>query len=212
MIHFTKKDISDLERLPRLNLINSITGYKPANLVGTVDKKGQTNLAIISSVVHMGSDPALLGFFMRPMVTERHTMENILESEYYTINHIHEAIAQKAHFTSADFDRHESEFEKCMLTAIYKDEFIAPYVSESKIQIGMHLVQKLDIRLNGTILVVGQVTHIYMEDAGYLGNGIVDLNAVGTICVSGLDTYHRVQKIATYPYANPSELPDFSKD
>jgi len=209
MIHFTKKDVSGLDRIVRLNLINSITGYKPANVIGTINNEGQTNLAIISSVVHMGSDPAILGFFMRPMVTERHTMENILETKSYTINHIHSIIAEQAHFTSADFQRHESEFDKCKLTPVYKDGFTAPYVMESKLQIGMQLADKLDISINGTILVVGHVTHIYIEEDGYKGNGIVDLNAIDTICVSGLDTYHKVEKIATYPFARPNELPDF---
>ena len=108
MIHFIQKDILAMERLPRLKLINSITGYKPGNLIATINGKGQTNVAIISSVVHIGSDPALLGFFMRPMVTERHTMENILETGVYTINHINSDIIEQAHFTSADFERHES--------------------------------------------------------------------------------------------------------
>ncbi len=209
MIHFTKKDINDLERIPRLNLINCITGYKPANMIGTINGKGQTNLAIISSVVHMGSDPAILGFFMRPMVRERHTMGNILETNCYTINHVHSMIAAQAHFTSADFSRHESEFDKCKLTPDYKDGFVAPYVMESKIQIGMQLADKLDISINGTILVVGHVTHIYIDNVGYAGNSGVDLNAVDTICISGLDTYHKVEKIATFPFARPDGLPEF---
>ena len=74
MIHFLQKDILAMERLPRLKLINSITGYKPGNLIATINGQGQTNLAIFSSVVHIGSDPALLGFFMRPLRTEQHTM------------------------------------------------------------------------------------------------------------------------------------------
>ena len=41
---------------------------------------------------------------------------------------------------------------------------------ESKIQIGMRLADKLDISINGTILVVGHVTHIYIEEDGYNGN------------------------------------------
>ena len=209
MAHFTKSDINDLDRLIRLCLVNSITGYKPANLIGTVNGDGLTNLAIISSVVHMGSDPAILGFFMRPMVTERHTMENIQETGFYTINHVHETIAEKAHFTSADFSREESEFDMCQLQAEFKDGFAAPYVSESRVQIGMQLAEKMDISLNKTILIIGYVEHIYIQDAGYPAPGVVDLNAVGTICISGLDTYHNVSKIATFPYARPNNIPEF---
>lgn len=209
MVHFTLHDIKSMDMLNRLMLVNSITGFKPANLIGTVNASGQTNLAIISSVVHMGSDPAILGFFMRPMVTERHTMENILETKSYTINHIHEHIAEKAHYTSANFEKQESEFEKCKLTPVFKDKFEAPYVLESKIQIGMQFAEKIDISLNGTILVIGHVFHIYMEENAYSGEGGVDLNAAGTICVSGLDTYHTTNKIGSFPFATPANIPEF---
>lgn len=209
MIHFTQKDILALERIPRLRLINSITGYKPANLIATVNGKGQTNVAIISSVVHIGSDPALLGFFMRPMVTERHTMENILETGAYTINHVNSEIIEQAHFTSADFERHESEFDKCHLTAVFKNDFLAPYVSESNVQIGMQLAERVDIKLNNTILVIGYVTHLYLEPTAFVIDSGLDLKQADTVCISGLDSYHSVDKIASYPFARPSNLPDF---
>jgi flavin reductase (DIM6/NTAB) family NADH-FMN oxidoreductase RutF len=62
-MYLNKEDILKAERIFRLNLINSITGVKPANLIGTQSKEGNSNLAIFSSVVHMGSNPALVGFF-----------------------------------------------------------------------------------------------------------------------------------------------------
>ena len=209
MIHFIQKDILAMERLPRLKLINSITGYKPGNLIATINGKGQTNVAIISSVVHIGSDPALLGFFMRPMVTERHTMENILETGVYTINHINSEIIEQAHFTSADFERHESEFDKCHLTPVFKDDFLAPYVSESNVQIAMELAEKVDIKLNNTILVIGYVSHLYIEQDAFIIDSGLDLNKADTVCISGLDSYHSVEKIASFPFARTNNLPDF---
>jgi flavin reductase (DIM6/NTAB) family NADH-FMN oxidoreductase RutF len=210
MIHITSGEVSKLDRVPRLTLINSITGYKPANLIGTINDTGQTNLAIISSVVHLGSDPALIGFVMRPLIGERHTMENILQTNYYTINHINEDIAERAHFTSADLARDISEFDKCHLTPQYLDGFVAPYVAESKIKLGMSLAQKIDITINGCILVVGRLEHIFMDDDYISPEYAVDLNEAGTICISGLDTYHKVEKFASFSYARPENIPDFA--
>ena len=45
-----------------LNLINSITGINPGNLVGTKSTNRKSNLAIASSVVLQLSNPGLLGF------------------------------------------------------------------------------------------------------------------------------------------------------
>ena len=40
MISFDKNKIENLDKIYRLNLINSCTGYKSANLIGSVDKNG----------------------------------------------------------------------------------------------------------------------------------------------------------------------------
>ena len=64
-MHFSKQDILNTPRIKRLNLINSITGIKPANLIGTISKNSHTNLAIFSSVIHLGSSPSLIGFIIR---------------------------------------------------------------------------------------------------------------------------------------------------
>ncbi|MGB4959996.1 MAG: flavin reductase [Saprospiraceae bacterium] len=209
MINITKEAIKKMDHLHRLTLINSITGYKPANLIGTANSQGKTNLAIISSIVHLGSDPALIGFMMRPMVSERHTMENILETKFYTINHLHRDIAERGHFTSADFDRDTSEFERCGLTPWFLDGFSAPFVKESRIGIGMSFAEKIDIKLNGVILVMGYVEHIYMEDHYLNDDQSIDLHKAGTICISGLDRYNDVHEFAQYPYATPANTPKF---
>ena len=84
MKHFTKSNIKDLEKVKRLNIINSITGIKPGNLIGTISKEKITNLAIFSSVIHLGSNPALLGFILRPQErVRRDTYNNILENGSY---------------------------------------------------------------------------------------------------------------------------------
>jgi len=52
ILHFDKNAIDAMENRYRANFINSITGYKSANLIGTVSSDGVENLAIFSSVTH----------------------------------------------------------------------------------------------------------------------------------------------------------------
>ena len=75
---YTHQEILDLDRVFRLNLINSVTGFKPAVLIATKSRDGQENVAIFSSVVHLGSTPPLIGFIMRPTTVPRQTLEYIL--------------------------------------------------------------------------------------------------------------------------------------
>ena len=53
-MHMTEATIAALPTRQRAALINSLTGFKSPNLVGTADSQGNTNLAIMSSAVHLG--------------------------------------------------------------------------------------------------------------------------------------------------------------
>ncbi len=199
-----------MERKKRLNIINSVSGIKPANLIGTKSKDGQTNVAIFSSVLHLGSNPALLGFITRPTgEVPRHTYENIKETGYYTINHIPTAIADKAHYTSAKVDRDTSEFEQCGLTEEYINGFQAPFVKECHLKIGLKLVDELPIQVNDTIMIIGEIEELIIPDASVDDKGYIDLSLFNTAGISGLNTYYSLAPVASFPYARPNEIPDF---
>lgn len=208
-MHYTQSEIEGLEKIYRANLLNAISGYKPANLIGTISKSGQTNLAIFSSVIHLGANPALLGLIVRPAKVPRHSYENMKETGFFTINHIHKNFVEKAHFTSAKFDRNVSEFDVCKLNAEFQSGFLAPFVKESKIKIGLKLVDEIPIKLNETILMIGKIEHIFFpaEIVGIDGNMNVD--QIENIAISGLESYYLPTKLASFPYAKPDILPGF---
>ena len=211
-MHLSKEDIEKMERKRRLNIINSITGIKPANLIGTKSGDGQPNVAIFSSVVHLGSNPALLGFIMRPVDTvPKHTYQNIVETGAYTINHVNTSILAEAHYTSAKIDREISEFERCGLTEEYLNGFHAPYVKECSLKMGMRLVEQLPIELNGTRMMIGEITELHIPDRAVDERGYIDLGLYNTAGISGLNSYYSLNPVASYPYARPEEIPDFSK-
>ena len=205
MIHISRKEIDSLDTRYRANLINSIAGYKSANLIGTISKEGVSNLAIISSVVHMGSNPPLIGFIQRPLTVKRDTYENIVSNEFYTINHIHGEFIEKAHHTSAKFESDISEFDACGLNEEFLAGFMAPYVQESKVKFGMRLVQQIPIKQNGTILMIGEVVDLHISELSLEKNGKLDLNIINDVCISGLDTYHKVSNKTSLSYARPNQ-------
>jgi flavin reductase (DIM6/NTAB) family NADH-FMN oxidoreductase RutF len=209
-MHLTKDDLYQLERRKKLNIINSITGIKPANLIGTVSEDNIPNLAIFSSIVHLGSNPALLGFIVRPTgEVPRNTYENILANGLYTINHVRESFVKNAHYTSAKFDREVSEFDACGLTDEYLSDFKAPFVKESTIKIGMKYCESIPIERNGTIMVIGEVEHIILPDEAVNEKGYIDLEQAETAGISGLNSYYSVEKIASFPYVRVDEIPEF---
>ncbi len=210
-MHLTKSQIEETPRVKRLNIINSVTGIKPANLIGTVSSKGQKNLGIFSSVFHLGSDPAMMAFICRPSgEVPRHTLENILETKYYTINAIPTSLTEKAHYTSAKFDRDVNEFERCQIDAMQIDHFLPPFVAESPIKIGMKFEQQVDISINNTIMVIGSIEHLLVDDHLVSNEGYIHLDQANIAGIGGLNNYYSVEHIGQFPYARVSQTPDFS--
>lgn len=204
-MRLSASDINDLEKRYRAALINSLSGFKPANLIGTANAQGQTNLAVISSVVHLGSNPPLFGMVQRPPVVPRHTYENILETGVYTVNHIHETIHEQAHQTSARFARDESEFDATGLTPSFVDGFAAPFVAESKIRFGMRLVRDVAIEENGTRFLIGKVEWIDIAEELLAEDGYLNIEKAGSLAITGLDGYHRSEMIGRLPYAKKDQ-------
>ena len=202
-------DINNLERKYRLNLINSITGIKPANLIGTRSLDGKDNVAIFSSVVHLGSHPAQLGFVLRPQsLNPRDTYANILDTNHYTINSITDNFTKNAHYTSAKLDKNDSEFDKMNIDKTFIDDFHAPFVSLSPIKIGMKYFQSVPLP-NGCVLIIGSVILLDIPDDSINPLGQIDLVSLQSTGVSGLNSYHSLIKLATYPYVRINKLPDF---
>ena len=158
-------------------------------------------------MLHLGSDPPLLGMVTRPTSVPRHTYSNLKATGCYTINHVPANLVGPAHYTSANFPQEESEFDACGFTAEYRNDFPAPYVAESPISIGLRLREELPIKANGTVLLVGAVAHVYLPDEVLLADGSLDLAAAHDVCISGLDGYHSVTPLAFFAYARVGQGP-----
>ncbi|WP_372769686.1 flavin reductase family protein [Lutibacter sp.] len=189
MTYFNLQEINQLEHLYKINLINSCAGYKSANLIATKSTDKKTNVAIFSSVTHLGSAPPLLGFILRPTSVPRNTYENIFETGYYTINHIHESILKDAHHTSAKYERSISEFEVTNLETDYKDNFYAPFVKDCPIQLAMKYVEEYEIKANNTKLIIGEIQGLYIKDNLLQKDGFINLADGNIAAINGLDGY-----------------------
>lgn len=201
--HLTHAQLMEMEQRERAHLINSVGGYKSVCLIGSVDAAGKNNLAIFNSIVHIGANPPLISFIMRPDSVERHTLANILEIGYYTINHLNEAIYKKGHQTSASYPKEISEFDATGLTADYKNNFKAPFVKESHIQLGIEFKERINLTINNTIMIIGEIKEMYFPQDCLQADGYLDIEKAGTIACTGLDSYHLATRLERLPYAKP---------
>ena len=203
MIYFNTKEMNSLEHLYKINLINSCSGYKSANLIATKSIENITNVAIFSSITHIGSSPPMLGFFLRPTTILRNTYENIMEASYFTINHIHEKILKDAHHTSAKYDKSISEFDVTNLETECKDNFYAPFVKDCPIQLSMKYIEEYDIKSNNTKLVIGEIQGLYIKENLLEEDGFINLSKGTIATINGLDGYAIPNLKQRFEYQRP---------
>jgi flavin reductase (DIM6/NTAB) family NADH-FMN oxidoreductase RutF len=197
----TRKDIESMQNRFRATFINSISGYKSLNLVGTRSANGISNLAPFNSIIHIGSNPPLIGMIVRPQTEEHQTLQNIKDTLYYTLNHVQESFVAQAHQSSAKYDANTSEFTEVGLTELASEVCDAPYVEESELKMCLKLVDIIPIPQNGTSLVIGEIQEILIGECNIEEDGYVHIEDLGSITSLGLDGYYKVSPIKRFPYA-----------
>ena len=202
---FTRSDIEQMDKIYRLNLINSVTGYKSANLLGTKSVTGQLNLAVFSSITHLGSNPPLVGFVLRPTTVPRDTYKNIKETGIFTVNHINESIIEDAHHTSAKYPTEISEFDQTDLEPEFKGDFDAPFVKNARISLGCKFQNEYEIKENDTLLIVSEIVEMHIQNEALEDDGWVRLDQAKTVAINGLDGYALPHLLERFSYARPKK-------
>lgn len=201
ILAISQQEILKSEKLFRTKLINSLAGIRQVALIGSKSKFGQENLAIFSSLIHLGAHPLLFGLISRPDSVERDTLENIRETRSYTINFIHKNWVKQAHQTSARYPKEVSEFSAVGLTPEYLENCFSPFVKEAEIKIEMKLQQVLDIEINSTKMIIGSIESLHIPKSRLAEDGLV--KPTDLLLSGGLDAYYTSEFLEQLPYAKP---------
>lgn len=201
MKSFSVEQFELMDRFTRTHFINTLSGFKSVSLIGTINKVGQANLAVFSNLVHIGADPALIGFVNRPTEAAPHTLANIQATEFYSVNHVHQDIYEKAHQTSAKYPEYISEFEAVGLTPLFRPGISAPFVEESKVQYVLKLEEVIPIKLNGTFLVVGSLQQAFIHEEIIDEDGYLSIEKANSLCSLGINGYYETKLLGKLPYA-----------
>ncbi len=191
----------------RAHFINCITGFKSSNLIGTISKNGSPNLAIFSSVTHLGSNPPLLCFILRSHSVTRNTYENIKETGFFTVNHVNASMIKQAHQTSAKYDEGVSEFNETGLSDEFMLDFPAPFVTQSIIKIGCRFENEYFLKENKCRLIIGRIEHIHLPEYIVNADGFINLEKANTVTSTGLDGYALPHILDRFSYAEPDKQP-----
>jgi hypothetical protein len=84
--------------------------------------------------------------------------------------------------------------------------FNAPFVKEAVVKIGLKFEERIDIKVNNTIMIIGSIQSITLNENLLGDDGFVLLNEV--LACSGLDAYYQPQLIKRMAYAKPNQAPN----
>ena len=65
------------------------------------------------------------------------------------------------------------------------------------------LVEKIDVKVNRTVIVIGEIIEIIIDEKAIQQDGFVDLQMLESITVSGLDAYYKTILLNRFSYAKP---------
>jgi flavin reductase (DIM6/NTAB) family NADH-FMN oxidoreductase RutF len=195
-------DIASMERRFRATFLNSLSGARQAALLGTISASGITNLALFSSLVHVGADPPLWGLLFRPDTVPRHSLANIEATGSFSLNYVPLSRIRDAHQTSAKYPADVSEFDSCGFTPGFRPDYAAPVVEESPVRIILKPEEKISLVSNGTIFLVGRIMRIEC-DVPCADDGFAELTQAGIASTQGLDAWLEMNLVSRFPYARP---------
>ena len=113
----------------------------------------------------------------------------------------------QAHQTSAPYAKNVSEFSACGFDAEWRIGTDAPYVKSSPLQVGCRLREHQALNINGTHLLIGEVTALYCAADAQRDDGSLDLAKLDLATVSGLDTYSEPGKSRRFDLARVDTPP-----
>lgn len=207
MQHFTSDQWNSWSRWPRARFMACLSGYKPGMLVGTVNADGQPNLALFQNIVHLGAQPPIIGLINRPREATPHTLANIEATGRFTLSAVTEAMIAQAHATSAKYEAGVSEFEVTGLQPFWPEGGGPPAVAESPLMLSLRLEEIVPIRQNGTFLIIGAVTDVWLAEGLQREDGSLNLAAANVASTSGLEHWAVPEKVIHMGHASVVQNP-----
>lgn len=67
----------------------------------------------------------------------------------------------------------------------------------------MEFVEKHELKINSTILIIGKIVEVIIPDNCLLSYGGMDIEKAETITISGLDSYHEASQLSRLEYTKP---------
>ena len=189
----------DLDVKSAYHLLISGISPRPIALVGSIDKKNNSNLAPFSFFNAFGANPPIVGF--SPALSGRtglpkDTLLNIQETQEFTISIVNSSMVEQISLSSCEFDKNVDEFDKAGFEK-FKSKMIKSYaVSESNfiMECRLYDIIALGNKPASGNLILGEVLQFHINDSILTETNQVDPYKLDPIARNGGSWYTDAKK------------------
>ena len=166
--HFLAEDLQAMPKRQRTEFVQGLSGIK--SLFAIITTNGSTfNVAPFNSIVHISSNPARIGYISRPDNNHRHTLQNIIAQQSFSINSVREKDLEDVVSCSENLPSDHSEFEgKSIRSTSYKEHSI-PALQNADVQIFCEYEEHITIPSSQGLLVIGRIQEVLIREPIYQG-------------------------------------------
>ena len=175
----------DMPYIEVYKILTAAVAPRPIAWAGTRSRDGINNLAPFSFYNAFSSNPPIVGFSCIPRLDGRNkdTLQNVIDTECFTLSCVSRFLAEAMSRSAALMEPGEDEFPYAQVTPVQATSIDAPYVGEALVVFECRLNQIVsfgDLPGSGN-LVLGEITHIHLDDEIALGNGRLDFEKLDPI-------------------------------
>ncbi|WP_029458040.1 flavin reductase family protein [Dietzia alimentaria] len=154
-------------------LLTASIAPRPIAWVSTLSAAGVPNLAPYSFFTVACADPAILSV---TSIGRKDTYRNVVDTGEFVVNIGTESLMEVMNATSAPFSPEINEFAEIGLTAAPSDVVAAPRVAEAPI--AFECVRHDLIDLGSSVMVLGRVVSVSIDDGVLAGDGLPDFGSL----------------------------------
>ena len=196
---FKKFIAKDLDVKSVYHLLISGISPRPIALVGSIDKKNNSNLAPFSFFNAFGANPPIVGF--SPALSGRtglpkDTLLNIEETKEFTISIVNSSMVEQISLSSCEFDKNIDEFDKAGFRK-FKSKIVKPYaVSESNfiMECKLYDIIALGNKPASGNLILGEVLQFHVSESILTETNQIDPYKLDPIARNGGSWYTETKK------------------
>ena len=166
--HFLADDLQAMPKRQRTEFVQGLSGIK--SLFAIITSDGNTlNIAPFNSIVHISSNPARIGYISRPDNNHRHTLQNIIAHQSFSINSVREEDLEDVVACSENLPSNHSEFEGKHIQPTNPNNLTIPALQCADVQIFCQYEEHITIPSSQGILVIGRIQEVIIREPLYQG-------------------------------------------